>query len=136
MKLRFLLPLMAFAPVDMAAAGTGEAESPVLEIVTFRLNDGVDQVEFLSAAEGTERLLRERGALVRRFLTVDDDGIWTDVIDWQSLPEALTAAEEVLRHPDFAPFGSMIDGSTVSMPRRNPLANGVSLCAEPTAFSN
>ena len=87
----------------------------MLEIVTFRLNEAVTQEQFLTAAAGTEQMLRDRGALTRRFLTVDDDGLWTDVIEWTSLPEALSAAEEVLQHPDFVPFGSMIDPGTVDM---------------------
>lgn len=109
-----MMPVLFLAPAEMATAASPDA-GPVLEIVTFRLSAGVSEAEFLNAAEGTERLLRERGALVRRFLTVDDDQLWTDVIEWRSLPEALAAAEEVLQHPDFAPFGSMIDGATVEL---------------------
>ena len=113
--MKYALPFLAalaFAPADLARAGSGE---PVLEIVTFRTVEGIDLEQFLNAARGTDAMLRERGALIRRFLTVDDDGLWTDVIEWTSMDEALAAAEAVMQHPDFAPFGSMIDPATVEL---------------------
>ena len=113
--MKYALPFLAalaFAPADLARAGS---DGPVLEIVTFRLVAGADTEQFLSAARGTEAMLRERGALIRRFLTMDDTGLWTDVIEWTSMGEALAAAEAVMAHPDFAPFGSMADPNTVEM---------------------
>ena len=113
--MKFALPFvaaLALAPADLAHAG---ADTPVLEIVSFRVVQGTDTADFLNAARATEAMLHDRGALVRRFLTVDDNGLWTDVIEWTSMDEALAAAEAVMQHPDFAPFGSMIDGSTVQM---------------------
>lgn len=113
--MKYVLSLCAaltFAAADLARSG---AETPVLEIVTFRTVEGIAPDQFLNAARATETMLRERGALVRRFLTVDDSGLWTDVIEWTSMNEALAAAEAVIQHPDFAPFGAMIDGSTVQI---------------------
>lgn len=107
-----LKTLVIAAPADAARAGGIE---PVLEIVTFRLIDGADRHAFLDAARGTATLLRERGALTRRFLTVDGDGLWTDVVEWTSMEAALTAAAEVMEHPGFGPFMAMIDPETVTM---------------------
>ena len=103
---------LALAPADAARAGGSE---PVLEIVTFRLSDGTDRADFLEAARGTEAMLRERGALVRRFLTVDADGLWTDVIEWTSHDAALAAAEAVMSEPAFQPFMAMVDPTDVDM---------------------
>lgn len=107
-----LSPSANLAPADTMRA---HAPTPVLEIVSFKLNDGVTDGAFLAAAHGTEALLRDRGALVRRYLVRDDTALWTDVIEWTSMEAALAAAEAVMQHPDFAPFGGMIDGDTVDM---------------------
>ena len=108
-----LFATLLFAPADAArASGTSQ---PVLEIVTFRLAQGTDTAAFLDAASGTEALLRDRGALVRRFLTVDADGVWTDIVEWTSHDAALQAAAEVMAEPSFQPFMAMIDPSSVSM---------------------
>lgn len=107
------LAALLLAPADAArASGTSQ---PVLEIVTFRLADGVDTAAFLDAARGTEAMLRDRGALVRRFLTVDETGLWTDVIEWSSRDAALTAAEAVMAEPSFQPFMAMIDPASATM---------------------
>ncbi len=103
-----------FAAADAASAGAALPE-PVLEIVTFRLADGTDDAAFLTAARGTEDMLRARGSLIRRFLVKDSDGLWTDIIEWTSLSEALAAAEAVMKEPDFAAFAAMIDPKSVAM---------------------
>ena len=108
-----LFAAMTFAAPDaLRASGT---EEPVLEIVTFRLVPGSDTTEFLDAARGTEAVLRDEGALVRRFLTVDSDGLWTDVIEWTSQDAALAAAEMIMAEPSVHPFMAMIDPKSVSM---------------------
>ena len=108
-----VLAAFLLAPAD-AARASGTA-APVLEIVTFRLVEGAEPSAFLDAAHGTEALLRDRGALVRRILTVDADGLWTDIVEWTSHDAALQAAAEVMAEPSFQPFMAMIDPSSVSM---------------------
>ena len=103
---------LCLTPADAVRA---EAAAPVLEIVSFKLMDNADESAFVEAAGGTEAILRARGALVRRYLVRDESGLWTDVVEWTSMAAALAATEAVMSHPDFAPFGSMIDGSTVDM---------------------
>ena len=108
------LPPVMQSPAD-AARALGAQPAPVIEIVTFRLIDGADDVAFIEAARGTETLLRARGALVRRYLVRDADGLWTDIVEWTSMQDALSAAEAVMKEPDFAAFGAMIDPQTVVM---------------------
>ncbi|MEM7720069.1 MAG: hypothetical protein AAF222_12785 [Pseudomonadota bacterium] len=113
--MRYVLPILAtlaHAPADLAHAGD---QTPVLEIVTFRVVDGTKTEAFLAAAQATEDLLRGYGGVKRRFLTVDDAGLWTDVIEWSSMEVAVKAAQDIVNHPDFAVFGAMIDGSTVDL---------------------
>jgi hypothetical protein len=87
----------------------------VMEIVTFRLKADADPVAFRTAAKGLDRLLHSRGTAVSRALVVDDDDVWTDIIQWTSMEEAKAAAEELVKDPAFAPVGAMIDESSVKM---------------------
>jgi len=87
----------------------------VMEIVSFRLNDGVDPEEFRKAASAIDKLLQDRGTASTRTLVVDEDGLWTDIVEWTSMEEAKSAAEELVKDPLFAPLGAMIDGTTVNM---------------------
>ena len=105
------------APADglRAASNATSTRQPVMEIVSFKLTQDADETAFLAAARDTEAMLRARGSLIRRFLVKDESGLWTDIIEWTSMEEALSAAEAVMQEPDFAAFGAMIDGTTVDM---------------------
>lgn len=111
-RLATLLLAFAFASGAGADAGPG---APVLEIVTFRLASGTDHAEFVAAARGTETPLRSHGGVIRRFLTVDDDGLWTDIIEWSDLATAEAAASAISRTPEFAAFGGLIDADSITM---------------------
>ena len=96
-------------------------QSPVAEIVTFRLKDGTDPQDFAKAAEALGPFLRSTGALLTRHLSCDPTGLWTDHITWRSLEAAKTAADEMFQQPEAAPMMEMIDPACVNM-HHAPLA--------------
>ena len=89
--------------------------TPVMEIVNFRLQDGTNPEDFRAAARALDDLLRERGTASARTLVCDADGLWTDIVQWRNMDEAQSAAEELVKDPAFAPFGAMIDPGSVQM---------------------
>ena len=122
MKLNIIAGLtaaIAFAAPEVSRSA-GTTDPHVLEIVTFRIADSAEEAEFLAAAQGTEKILRDRGALVRRYLVRDKSGLWTDVIEWKSIDSALSAAEAVIETKEFAAFVSMIEPGSVDM-RHSPI---------------
>lgn len=116
--MRFSLPLLAlsalpFAPADSARAA---GHAPVVaEIVSFRLNSGVDEAQFLRDAQATDPIVRAASGFISRTLSKGEDGRWTDYILWQSLKQAQHAAKTVVNDPAFAPFGQAINFETVVM---------------------
>lgn len=86
-----------------------------IELVTFRLNSGTDRMAFLTAAKGTDTLVRRQPGFQARMLTEAPDGTWTDIVTWASHADATAAAEAVMADPAFAPFAMMIDGPSVKM---------------------
>ena len=96
-------------------ASSGITADPVLEIVSFRLNKGVAPQDFETAARAIDALLQTRGTATSRTLVMDDDGLWTDIVQWSSMAEAHSAAEELTKDPAFAPIGAMIDPASVHM---------------------
>jgi len=89
--------------------------SPCAEIVTFRLTTSTSTQAFLKAAEATIPVIQEFDGCLMRNLSVDDDGLWTDMVVWKDQETALKAADTVPKDLRFAPFASMIDGSSVVM---------------------
>lgn len=93
------------------------ADTPqhVMEIVSFRLKAGTDPDAFRQAAKAIDTLLSWRGTALSRALVVDDQDVWSDIIEWTSMDEAKAAAEELVQDPIFAPLGAMIDETTINM---------------------
>ena len=90
-------------------------ESAVIEYVTFTLARGTDEAAFLTAAKGTEPLLRRQPGFVSRRLSLGPDGRWTDAVTWASLTAAEAAPPAVMADPDFAAFMALIDGPSAQM---------------------
>jgi len=119
-----LLPALALtlllSPADLARADGTPTDSPVMEIVTFRLVAETSDTTFLAAAQGTATSLKEQPGFLGRSLTRSDDGLWTDHVLWSSMAAATAAAKAMMAEPAFAPFMALIDGPTVTM-RHDPL---------------
>jgi hypothetical protein len=101
--------------MEMPMTPETRAETPVLELVSFRLIVGTDPASFVALADATDAPLRRQPGFVSRRLVHAPDGTWTDIVEWTSLAAATTAAQIVLADPGFAPFLAAIDLSTASM---------------------
>lgn len=86
-----------------------------VEIVQFRLRPGVDEHTFLAAAADTQAAIARLPGFLTRELLKGDDGLWIDVVHWRSKAEALAAAEAFASMPEVAPFGAMLDETTMAM---------------------
>jgi len=87
----------------------------VVEVVTFKLAEHVSQDHFLQTAQAVNALLDKTEGFVRRHLSVADDGIWTDHIEWQSLEQAKAASESLMQFEAAGPFLAAIDGQSAKM---------------------
>ena len=66
-----------------------------LEIVTFRLKPGTEAGFVANNAVMTDWLARQPGFLARH-LGKREDGVWVDVVRWQSLEQAKAAADRIV----------------------------------------
>ncbi len=109
-----LNPARVFAVPD--GMGTGpSAHAQIVEVVTFRLMDGVKPEAFAKAAAAIKPFLDATGAVTARTLSRAEDGTWTDHIRWTTLEQAKTAAEEIFARPEAAPLMAMIDPESVEL---------------------
>jgi hypothetical protein len=106
------LCVLAFGAPDM---GVGAETTPIAEIVTFKLAEGVSDTAFLTAAQTTQPFLEGRSGFLRRNLTKGADGLWTDYIEWSDLATAKHAAEHIMAQPDVLPFLEAIAPNSVEM---------------------
>ena len=90
-------------------------QTPVAEIVAFRLLPGASKDAFIAEAHTVENALSVSDQMLARTLSCTDQGDWTDHVVWASAAAAQTAAAEVMSSKTCATFMSMIDPDSVQM---------------------
>jgi len=87
----------------------------VLEVVVFKLAEGVSDEAFVQAAQGIETWLETKPGFMSRRLSNDGQGSWLDLVEWESMGEAQAAAAEIMATSEGQAFGSKIDGESIQM---------------------
>jgi hypothetical protein len=87
----------------------------ILEIVTFRIAEGVSEEAVLSAANAIMPWLKTQHGFIDRSLSVDDNGEWLDRVTWRDYATAMAAGEKVMSEESAAPFMAMILPETMVM---------------------
>ena len=91
-------------------------ESKVLELVVFKLRDGVSREQFLGTDGGVSAWAREQPGFLSRELSYDAEGDrWIDVVWWRTMEEASAAAERAMSSASCAPMFSLIDMESTLM---------------------
>ena len=87
----------------------------VLEVVVFKLAEGVSDEAFVQAAQEIETWLKTKSGFISRRLSHNGEGVWLDLVEWESMEEAQTAAAEIMATSEGQAFGSKIDGESIQM---------------------
>jgi hypothetical protein len=91
-------------------------KSVILELVTFRTQDGVSERQFDEAVRSVGDFLAEQpGFLSRQVATVDTDGSRVDLVWWKNLDDARAAAESIRTDPRAASFMACLDPDSVRL---------------------
>ncbi len=85
----------------------------VLEIVEFKSSADVEQVQ--KAANLLESWLRNQAGFKWRRLSLRDDGIFIDCIEWDDMNSAKIAAETIMTEPSARAFMGVIEPGSVVM---------------------
>ena len=91
------------------------SNSPVYEVAIGRLKEGVSREDYLHVTELVEADLRKMSGFLSRHLLAGEDGLWIDLVRWNSMEEALEAAEIFPTLPSAQPMEAMLDFSSVKM---------------------
>lgn len=94
---------------------TDTTQSRVAEIVTFKLNDGVSDAEYLKLNQPSHAFSSAAKGYVSRQLSKGEDGTWTDYVLWETLEDAKAVQSQFMAQ-DFAPaMVGAINGETLKM---------------------
>jgi hypothetical protein len=91
-------------------------EERVLELVVYKLNDGVSREQFLGTNDAVSTWISKQPGFVSRELAHDADADrWVDVIWWETMENAHAAAELSQSSESCTPMFGMIDMESALM---------------------
>ena len=99
------------------------ATSKVLELVVFKLNDGVSRERLLGTSDAVSAWALEQPGFISRELLHDaEGGRWIDLVWWQTMQDAHAAAEAAMSSESCAPMFGLIDMESTLMIHAEPAA--------------
>ena len=104
--------------------------SKALEVVVFKLNEGVSREQFLGTNDAVSDWARKQPGFISRELSYDAEGDrWIDVVWWESMEDAGAAAERAMSSDSCAPMFALIDMESTLMIHGTPVAEPVRAAA-------
>jgi hypothetical protein len=98
-----------------------EQDQRVLELVVFKLNEGVSREQFLGTVDPVSSWASEQPGFISRELSYDAEGDrWIDLLWWETIEDAHAAAEVALTSESCAPMLALIDGESTLMVHGEP----------------
>lgn len=113
--------LFATGAMAQGCLRSGEAEVGIIEIVQFRLANGVDRDQFIAAAENTMPTLCTMDGFIGRILSEGEDGSWTDHVRWTNVASAQAAMSASMANEALLPFIMAIDPDTMTLTYQAPV---------------
>lgn len=87
----------------------------VIETVSFKLNEGITDEQFLATTKPVIKFLQAQPGFVARQLSSDGEGQWLDHVEWESMEQAQAAAVKFQTEASLAAVGGPLDFKTVVM---------------------
>ncbi len=89
----------------------------VLEIVRYKVKEGVTQEALQKAWEKSQPFAASQPGFMSRKLARTSDGIYADIVEWKDMAAALAVMEEfkVDKHPELTDIVNMLDNETVEI---------------------
>lgn len=112
--------LAACAPTSMATSTLNESpmKATVVEIITFRLPNGVTDATFIAANQRVEsEYVKRQPGFISRETARGDNGEWLVIVHWASLADADTSMASFATAPATAGFMAAIDAPSMTMKR-------------------
>jgi hypothetical protein len=96
----------------------------MVEITTFKLNNGVSSADFVKSAEQMQNaFLKRQEGFIKRTLTKSGDTLWTDIVYWTNKESQGKAMQLAEKAEAVILFMEKIDFNSVKMNLTNPMLN-------------
>lgn len=85
----------------------------VTEAVLFKLKPNVAIDHAREALLGITAIAEKQPGFINRVLHFNEDGMWFDLVKWETMELAKQAAREVPQYPEAARAFELIDGASI-----------------------
>ena len=113
--------MLASGAIAQDCATPGNAKVGVIEIVRFRLTEGVSRNDFVAAATATMPALCATEGFIVRTHSEGEDGTWTDHVKWTSPELAQAAVAGSMENEGLLPFIMAIDPDSMALSYQTPV---------------
>jgi hypothetical protein len=94
----------------------------MMEITTFKLNQGVTEKDFEQSARAMQKdFLEKQNGFIKRTLTVSEDSVWTDIVFWKDQHSAQKTMKLAETSELVLPFMEKIDFNSVKVSPTTPV---------------
>lgn len=100
-----------------------ESKFGVIELVLFKTKSGVTKEKLVQAAKTATSAFEQMNGFVSRDLAVDNEGQWTDILHWQDMQSALTAAQTAIEIEECRNYFALIDETQIKMFHLNKVSS-------------
>lgn len=87
----------------------------VLEKVSFQLNPGVSDEEFVQASRAIDSWVQPQPGFEYRALAKQSDGTWLDLVFWRDMDSAAQAGEQFKQASELGSVMALIDKTSVDV---------------------
>jgi len=87
----------------------------------FRAKPETSDTQILDLSDELQRQVEAFPGCIHRRLLKDGDGNWIDIVDWNSIEEAMQAAEAINGKPLAAQFGELVEAGSVKVLHLSPV---------------
>ena len=117
-KTLIIVVSMVFSAIAGQASAQTKDGSPVIEVVTLKLKDGVTATQFLSIDQDIQtKYIAKRPGFISRESAPGPDHTWLVIVHWRSVADADASMKSFSTAPASAQFMSMIVPDSMVMTR-------------------
>jgi hypothetical protein len=73
-------------------------QSRIIELAIFKTKEGVAHNDALNALLALNSILNNFEGFIDRQLSKNEEGVWFDIVNWESMDLAKKASEEIMKH--------------------------------------
>lgn len=86
-----------------------------VELVEFKLIAGKTDADLAATHEGISEFLKEQEGFLYRSISLREDGVYLDIVYWDSLESAKKASDAIMQDPRGQAMIALCDMESVSM---------------------